>query len=191
MPVAPGQPTSSPFFSLWQQADQWVPTPFLYYWIATSRDSKTTTRLAALRDVVFVYSVGNSFCAHLTAHDGQFSPATLVRESPAYRFMPISGRTGLITPETAEHAITDYLPVAAKDLLREYAEPAAATSEESEVTLIARFHQTPWKMLRLERPMRAGQVEPVYRFLKVGSQVEFIVGAASGRVQTSPAPASP
>jgi len=184
---ARARPAPSPFFALWEQADRHVPMPFLYCWLAQAPRHALATGLHQLRHVDFIYSIGNGFVAHLVARNGDFSQAVLARESPGHQLIPINRRQGLITPEAAERAIESHPSFKRLEFWLEFHRDFGAVPtdlhEFDTAALIDRFHELPWQSLRLDRPLRAGQFEPSYRFRKSASLYEFMVGAMTGTVR--------
>lgn len=185
-PRPPHRP-ASPLFRLWEQADELVPYPFLYCWLARPHAGKSAATLRHLCHVDFIYGITGNFIIHLTARDGAFGQGIVARQSLGYRLMPIQGRQNLMTPEAAERAIERWPLLQDLEFWIEfYAVTGDGADEiralECEI-LLQRYRALPWLSLRLERPLRAGQYEPFYRFRKAGTTCEFWVGAMSGTVR--------
>lgn len=193
---APHPPAQrSLLFNLWEQADQLVPFPFLYFWLARPHPGRPAAKLHHLCHLDYIYGITGNFIAHLSCKDGAFSRAIIHRESFGFRLMPFQGRQELITPEAAERAIERYPLLQQLEFWEIFYEETGLGGDkvvELEIELLfERYRQLPWHSLRLERPLRAGAMEPIYRFRKAGTRCEFIVGARTGRVRHEHVPDPP
>jgi hypothetical protein len=174
------QPDRASFlFSLWQQADQHVPFPFLYRLTAQSTGSQAALNLSDLGRIDFVYRITNDFVAHLRLEHGEISPAILYHESYSFQLMPIQGHQGLMPPEEAQKILEAHLgaqPHSFWDAFLSELEPEPEATAEP----LERFRHTAWHSLRLEQPFGAGVIEPFYKFRKAGSHCEFWIGSRTG-----------
>jgi len=195
-----GRATPQSFlFGQWALADQHVPYPFLFFWLARPPAGQPAAKLHHLSHIDFIYSITGDFIAHLTSKGGVSSRAVIHREAFGYRFLPIQGQRGLITPEAAERAIESYPLLRQLEFWEQfYYETGLGAEKVIELELdylFERYRQLPWHSLRLERPLRAGVLEPIYRFRKADSRCEFVVGATTGTVRhefvADPAPPAP
>lgn len=184
-------------FGQWALADQHVPYPFLFFWLARPPGDQPAAKLHHLSHIDFIYSITGDFIAHLASKNGVFSRAVIHGEAFGYRLLPIQGQRGLMTPEAAERAIESYPLLRQLEFWEQfYYETGLGLEKVIELEidhLFERYRQLPWHSLRLERPLRAGVLEPLYRFRKANSRCEFVVGAMTGTVRHEfvPDPSSP
>lgn len=178
-------------FTLWNQANQLVPPAPLFFWLARPGGGQAAATLRHLTHVDFVYNLSSNFVAHLSCRDGVFSSATILRESPSHTLLALPGIQNLNPPEAAERALELYLQKQKLEFWHFFFREAGINVEEilrhedrTPLELLHhRYGQLPWQSLRLERPLRAENFEPVYKFRKAHSRCEFVVGAIYGGVR--------
>ncbi|MBA3849522.1 MAG: hypothetical protein C0502_05930 [Opitutus sp.] len=175
-------PEESPLLRLWALGDKCVPTPFVFWWVASPPNREDDVcHLSGLKKWDACYRVTDRFVAHVSGLDGHYPPATLHPHHNGFRLMPVSGAGGLMSPEAAEQVLESYLNVLPSKFWTAFlAELFGGSARPLRRGWVEHFRTLPWHSVRFEQPFKAGIVEPTYQLRKRGSNWVFFVGARSG-----------